>query len=97
MTPAGSPGQGPPAVADYSRLNYPGCGKRPSFTRAPEDVIDLLIHGGSEADPEEVPWIASLRYCDNGKTNCNNPKHLCGGTLVTDRYVVACNRELGGK
>ncbi|KAG7379737.1 hypothetical protein PHYPSEUDO_008231 [Phytophthora pseudosyringae] len=39
------------------------------------------IYGGSEADVDHYPFIASLRFDPDGKT-------FCGGTLVAPQYIL---------
>lgn len=55
----------------------PGCGKKgPGHTR---------IVGGKNAKPGDWPWQVNIDYEDN----ISNPGHLCGGTLITEEWVLS--------
>eukprot|EP00795_Rhopilema_esculentum_P002651 gene2651-850_t len=55
----------------------PGCGKKgPGHTR---------IVGGTAAKPGDWPWIVTFDY----KYNTGNPGHQCGGTLITDEWILS--------
>ena len=41
------------------------------------------IIGGEDAEPHSFPFLASVRIIMN-----NNSDHHCGGTLVTDQYIL---------
>ncbi|XP_065166029.1 venom protease-like [Atheta coriaria] len=60
-----------------TKLRPPHCGvSKDSNTR---------VVGGVPANLKEYPWMVSLGY-RNSKTN--QPRWLCGGTLITDRHVL---------
>lgn len=51
-----------------------------------EDKAQLLsrrVIGGRDANKDEVPFIANLRYMRNTRWN-----HICGGTLISSCYVL---------
>lgn len=55
----------------------PGCGKKgPGHTR---------IVGGQAAKPGDWPWIVTFDY----EFNTANPGHHCGGTLLTDEWILS--------
>lgn len=55
----------------------PGCGiKGPSHTR---------IVGGVMAKPGDWPWMVNFDY----KHNYANPGHHCGGSLITDEWILS--------
>ncbi|XP_050433643.1 venom protease-like isoform X2 [Adelges cooleyi] len=47
------------------------------------------IVGGAPADLDDWPWMVALGYQDlNNRQNTKTPQWLCGGALISDRYVV---------
>ncbi|MBT3984338.1 MAG: serine protease [Bacteriovoracaceae bacterium] len=58
-------------------LSLVSCGQNPSGEAL--DVKSTFIVGGSEASPEEVPWMVQIRRF--GST-------WCGGTIIGKRYVL---------
>jgi secreted trypsin-like serine protease len=45
-----------------------------------DNSIDTRIIGGEPATLGQIPWQASLRI---------NNKHTCGGSILTDRWVIS--------
>lgn len=67
----------PPYTGPGGRAVQPGCGKKgPGHTR---------IVGGKNAKPGDWPWQVNIDYEDN----ISNPGHLCGGTLITEEWVLS--------
>lgn len=60
-------------TAVLQSINQAGCGG----SRISPSVSYIV--GGSEARANSWPWMASLEY---------NGMHVCGGSLVSDRYVI---------
>ncbi|XP_055634923.1 CLIP domain-containing serine protease B4-like [Toxorhynchites rutilus septentrionalis] len=54
--------------------SVPGCGRL---------TLQDHIFGGKETEPDEFPWTALLVYTTKGRRS-----YLCGGALVSDRYVL---------
>lgn len=67
----------PYTVPGGAKSLQPGCGKKgPGHTR---------IVGGVAAKPGEWPWIVTFDYL----YNTANPGHHCGGTLITDEWILS--------
>ncbi|XP_076066871.1 phenoloxidase-activating factor 1-like [Oratosquilla oratoria] len=49
---------------------------------------DGRIHGGDEAAPGQFPWMALLGSAGSGS---NNPSFFCGGSIITDRYILTAS------
>ncbi|XP_050544572.1 venom protease-like [Daktulosphaira vitifoliae] len=77
----------------YSKLPTPkSCGRKNS-------IPSFRIIGGRPADLGSWPWIVAIGYISIYAQN-NPPQWLCGGTLISDRYVVTaahCTIGLGYK
>ncbi|CAG0899494.1 unnamed protein product [Darwinula stevensoni] len=48
------------------------------------------IVGGTEASRDEAPWIVSLKLKTKGK-------HICGGTLISERFVLTAAHCVQGE
>ncbi len=54
------------------------------------EALEVRILNGEDASPLEFPWQASLR-------SRNRPDfHFCGGTLISDLWVLTAAHCLGG-
>lgn len=51
-------------------------------TSSAYELPDVGIIGGKEAKPGMFPYIVSLQ------TNEGIPSHFCGGSLISQRYVL---------
>ncbi|KAG4079962.1 hypothetical protein HA402_006274 [Bradysia odoriphaga] len=47
------------------------------------DILEQKLSNGNKTDLFEFPWMALLRYENGG-----NIESLCGGSLISDRYVL---------
>ncbi|CAG5107664.1 Oidioi.mRNA.OKI2018_I69.chr1.g3432.t3.cds [Oikopleura dioica] len=73
------------------------CGTQPSqFPDRPK--VNLRIHGGAISNDGEWPWQVSLQHRNcNHRNNCEW-KHLCGGSIVDNKWIVTaahCIEESG--
>lgn len=50
----------------------------------PKTGIDKYIYGGEEAKPGQFPFLVSIRL----KEATNNLTHQCGGSIVSDRFIL---------
>uniref|UniRef100_A0A1B0FFU3 CLIP domain-containing serine protease n=1 Tax=Glossina morsitans morsitans TaxID=37546 RepID=A0A1B0FFU3_GLOMM len=56
------------------------------------NVLSNRIYGGNKTDIDEFPWMALIEY-----TKGNSDKgHHCGGTLISDRYVITASHCVNG-
>uniref|UniRef100_A0A1A9UFJ1 CLIP domain-containing serine protease n=1 Tax=Glossina austeni TaxID=7395 RepID=A0A1A9UFJ1_GLOAU len=56
------------------------------------NVLSTRIYGGNKTDIDEFPWMALIEY-----TKGNNEKgHHCGGTLISERYVITASHCVNG-
>lgn len=78
-TLSGIPTAHPLAGARYSLPRFPNCG-------ITELSSNEKVVGGRPARLGEFPWIVALGY-RNAK-NPNQPKWLCGGSLITEKHVL---------
>ena len=93
----GTPGPRPAggAVADmiangHHSLLPTDCGRVPLAAQAPAPVPSIL--GGEAAFPGQYPWQARILVSEGG-----NYEHRCGGTIISDRYVLSaahCLRDV---
>lgn len=49
-----------------------------------ESQISNRIDGNQEASPGQFPYVVSLRL----NSSSNQYKHICGGAILSDRYVL---------
>lgn len=61
-----------------------------SLPKAPEcgytNISNTRVVGGVDASLGEFPWMVAIGY--RNPNNPNNPKWLCGGSLITSRHVL---------
>jgi hypothetical protein len=74
-------------AAAISSLNHPGCGQT--------TVITLRVTRGQNASLGQFPFAASLLYRPVGVVFTPG-RHMCGGTLVTDRSAHSAYRQILG-
>jgi len=67
----------PPYTGPGGRDVYPSCGRRVGTS--------TRIVGGTQAKAGDWPWQVNFDY----KYNTGNPGHHCGGTLITNEWVVS--------
>jgi len=62
------------------------CGKRPLKPKGEDEDYDKIV-GGVEALRGDWPWSCSLR---------SNGRHICGGSLINDKWVVTAAHCVSG-
>jgi hypothetical protein len=62
------------------------------FQYIPTNDLRKKVIGGQAADPGEYPWQVLLveRYFDSA-TGQETYENVCGGTLISDRWVITAN------
>ncbi|XP_017849680.1 serine protease easter [Drosophila busckii] len=75
----------PPAnTTNTSLLPLPGqCG----------NILSNRIYGGVKTKIDEFPWMALIEYTKGS----GNKGHHCGGSLISNRYVVTASHCVNGK
>lgn len=72
------------SVADILQAGRPGYADKQMLKNVTyDDNINWRIVGGSNAKEGQFPYIVSLRYIPK------NEKHYCGGSIISNSYVVS--------
>ncbi|XP_069823984.1 ovochymase-2 [Dendropsophus ebraccatus] len=64
------------------------CGERPAINFTSSNSLFSRIVGGTAAQKEECPWMASLKH---------NGNHFCGGTIISDTYILTAAHCISAK